>query len=201
MKIPFSVIHKMKLLFYASEENHSGHWGNSEIEIPEYAILLKKIKEEKSNFLNLTGNEVKIILDWFETATNEGFSIDSDDASLIKNIRDAIYDHLVESLEYYEYQVKLLLPKLENIDSLLAGSIFASTEKFVKKEPEQSFIKKQDNSINKENIINNNDFEIKAESAKKLIELSKPINNNEEVNKNAKEFIKKMELMSKRLKL
>jgi hypothetical protein len=53
---------------WADKNIHGGHWGDSDIAIPEEEIILKKLDEMKDSKVELKENEMKIILTWSESS-------------------------------------------------------------------------------------------------------------------------------------
>ena len=53
---------------WAESTIRGGHWGDGDFFIPEEGIILRKIAESKGGKINLTNDEVRIILIWSESS-------------------------------------------------------------------------------------------------------------------------------------
>ena len=53
---------------WADKNIHGGHWGDSDIVIPEEEIILKKLDRINESKVELKENEMRIILAWSESS-------------------------------------------------------------------------------------------------------------------------------------
>jgi len=53
---------------WAESSIHGGHWGDSDLIIPEEDIILNKINNMNDYRINISKNEARIILTWSETS-------------------------------------------------------------------------------------------------------------------------------------
>jgi len=53
---------------WAESSIHGGHWGDSDLIIPEEDIILNKINNIDNNKIDISENEARIILTWSESA-------------------------------------------------------------------------------------------------------------------------------------
>lgn len=106
---------KKRLIFYAENELHSGHWGSSGIEIPQEIKLYDKISKADSQ-IELSLPDVKLLFQWFLNATDHGLILLSDDISIIHKIIYKLYN-------YYEIKKKQYIIELDSITDIIESSI------------------------------------------------------------------------------
>ncbi len=106
---------KKRLVFYAENEMQSGHWGSSDIEIPQEKILFSKIDQAVSE-IELSLQEAKLLFQWFLNATDHGLILLSDDISIIHKILYKLYN-------YYEVKKKQYISELDSISEIIKSSI------------------------------------------------------------------------------
>lgn len=70
---------------WAESSIHGGHWGDSDLIIPEEGIILEKLKKaEKTGKVDISQNEARILLTWSESS----FGIHTmEEENVIKKLR------------------------------------------------------------------------------------------------------------------
>ena len=106
--ISFTYTEKMRLLSHASETLHGGHWGSSDLIIPEQQFLYKKI-EDLEGEVELTFTYVKMLIDWIYDGTHEGTHLVQEDISIINKLLKI----LTEFFNNLKHPIYLKLIKLK----------------------------------------------------------------------------------------
>lgn len=106
---------KKRLLYYAENELRSGHWGSSDIEIPQEKVLHDKINKAVSE-IELSLPDTKLLFQWFLNATDHGLILLSDDISIIHKIIYKLYN-------YYEIKKNQYIIELDSITDIIKSSI------------------------------------------------------------------------------
>lgn len=88
-KLPLNNIIRKRLLKYALDQIHQGHWGNAEITIPEYRNLYERIRDS-DRVLDLSGSETGIIIDWISDSTRNGRMLTQEDITIIDGLISSI---------------------------------------------------------------------------------------------------------------
>ncbi|UCB47371.1 MAG: hypothetical protein JSV25_08175 [Spirochaetota bacterium] len=76
---------------WADKNIHGGHWGDSDVAIPEEEIILKKLDKMKDSKVELKENEMKIILIWSESSMGI-YNIEED--RVIKKLKQHINNNM-----------------------------------------------------------------------------------------------------------
>jgi hypothetical protein len=84
-KLILNDIIRERLLKYALDQIHQGHWGNAELTIPEYQNLYEKIRDS-GRVLALSGIETGIIIQWISDSTRDGRMLIQEDITIIDSM-------------------------------------------------------------------------------------------------------------------
>jgi hypothetical protein len=109
--IAFSYTEKMRLFNHASFVLHGGHWGSSDLIIPEQQSLLKKI-EDLDGEIELSFEACKMLTDWMCEGMHEGVHILPEDSAIITKVSGALAD-------YYDRYKKSVFRELNNIEDAI----------------------------------------------------------------------------------
>jgi|GEM_PF-3279121 len=101
------ILKNLSLQFSKSELHHlagcaervlgAGHWGSSDIIIPEEQNLLAMLKKSRGT-LNLSPFYLKMLIDWIGAATGEGTALLPEDQSIIEKCR-SVFEEYHEAVE------------------------------------------------------------------------------------------------------
>lgn len=91
---------KKRLEYYVETALTGGHWGSSDIEIPDEQALAYKIRVTGGT-LELSVRECRLLLNWFGESTDDGRFLLPEDAELIIVIREAIEMYLKRLEQHY----------------------------------------------------------------------------------------------------
>lgn len=113
MEITFIVTQteKYRLMNYASQHKSSGHWGSSDLLIPEEQTLYSIIKNADKK-IEVSLFYAKMLIQWISESTSGGTALLPEDVEIIKKMYRSLRDYY-ESL-FNKYQVEL-----EQIDDVL----------------------------------------------------------------------------------
>ncbi len=117
IEISFTGSEVMRLLNHADTVLHAGHWGSSDIVIPEQQTLLANIKESNGR-LDLNFFYTKMLVDWLYEGTYEGTTFLPEDISIIGKLCTST-DRFIAGLKSDSYEIKSAERLLLFLKSLL----------------------------------------------------------------------------------
>jgi len=141
--ITFNYTEKMRLLNHASSVLHGGHWGSSDLIIPEQQELLK-ILENMDGPLELSIYFFKMLIDWIYEGTHEGTLQLPEDIIIINKLSGSLKICYENKKEKYISELK----ELNDMDEILSQLLNKNNESFhSSNQYEESAIKDNQNII------------------------------------------------------
>lgn len=158
---------KTRLLSFYNEVRNAGHWGSSDITIPEEKILLDLISNSGSN-LNLTLHQLEMLSEWIYSSTGEGFILIQEDAVLINKIQNELNVYYSDIFKKYSSELDRLADVLIKFNKISHNKLFSAGE-----------IKLSDkvDSIKKDSILNTEEISGKSSDDKKIQEIKNTVDN------------------------
>jgi hypothetical protein len=117
----------MRLLNHASSILYGGHWGSSDLLIPEQQQLLNII-EKLDGPIDLPFKLFKMLIDWVYDGTHEGTHQLPEDILIINNLSLTLNDYLDNFKDYYDHtliditKIQSVLNSLMNINVSISNN-------------------------------------------------------------------------------
>ncbi len=109
---------KKRLLYIADHVLHGGHWGKSDLLIPEQQILLNLLKES-DYYLCLSLFNCQMLVDWFKEATGQGSFMLAEDIFFVKSLSASIADYYAALAANDLYEQRVTENLIVSLDRLL----------------------------------------------------------------------------------